>query len=262
MDRNPLDELIRRAEPAGPSASTVDRLVTGALHRGRRSLVLRRMAAGIACGALLTTGAAVAGQLPGRGVEAAPAAPSATATPTPARSASVAAPTPAAPTNTPAGTTGPPPSHLDVLKVLRPALPKGSKVSQIGDDDLVGQVSVMFTMTDADGRAFVAGGVYNDLEDLPCTAGDGCTQETLAGGNLSVMRDPGGSRGKAGDGTWYYFERSDGSWIWFGQRNAFEGNGPVTRPEVPLGDPEVRQLLTAPAWESLVERCRAARDSC
>ena len=67
---------------------------------------------------------------------------------------------------------------------------------------------------------------------------------------------------KAGEGAWYYFKRSDGSWVWFGQRNAFQGNGPVTRSTVPLSESEVRALLTAPEWDPLVDRCRLAGPAC
>lgn len=242
MEPNPLDELIRSDEPAAPSPQTVDRLVTGALRRGRRSMIGRRVAAGVAGGALLLTGVAVVGQLPGRGLELGPVAPTATATstPDPVR----------------------PPTVLDVMSVLEPAMPAGAELSEIDTTGAPeGEVAVSFTMTDRAGRAWVGGGIDNEIDDTECDAADGCTRESLGGGTVWVARNLPGE--KAGRGTWYSFQRPDGHWVWFGQdNNVSGGNGPVTRPEVPLSEDQVRRLLTAPAWDALVARCVAAGPAC
>lgn len=253
MELDTLRELIRTDEAPAPDLETVDRMVGGALHRGRRTLVGRRAAAGVAAGALLATAAAVAVQLPGRPVEVGPADPPAT--------------TVASPTSTPRPTPSPtraaavePPTRTEVSKVIRAAMPgfTGSRYSP--DFALDGEVAVAYTATDRAGRAWVAGGIDNEIKKGACAGGPDCRREPLAGGTLLVMPLP---KGKIGEGAWYYYHRSDGSWVWFGQQNAFPAQAKkITRPTVPLDKAEVRALLTAPAWDPLVQRCRAAGPAC
>lgn len=258
MDLDTLGALIRDDDPTGPSPTTVDRLVTGALHRGRRRRTGHRFAAGMAACALLVTGVAVVTQWPGRAVEVGPVAPTVTLAPTAAARPSGSL--------TPSTSGGPtsrgvkPPSGAEVLALFKAKLPRSFTYSQIDTKiGMAGEASVAFTVKDTAGRAFVGGGIYNKFEGLDCPP-DSCVEEPLADGTVLVMRDPKGE--KAGEGAWYYFQRADGSWIWLGQRNAFQGNGPVTRPAVPLSETEVRRLLTAPEWDPLVKRCRTAGSAC
>lgn len=252
MELNTLGELIRDDEPTRPSPTTVDRLVTGALRSGRRTRIGRRVAAGVAGCALLVSGAAVVTQWPGRAVEVGPVAPTPSARPSQSLTRSSTEP--------PMSRGVKPPSGDEVLALFKARLPRSFTYSPIDTKvGMAGEASVAFTVKDTTGRAFVGGGIYNKIEDLECPP-DSCVEEPLADGTVLVMRSP--ENEKAGEGAWHYFERADGSWIWFGQRNAFQGNGPVTRPAVPLSGTEVRQLLTAPEWEPLVERCRAAGPAC
>lgn len=247
MELNTLGDLIRDDEPAGPSAETVDRLVTGALRRGRRTRIGRRVAAGVAGCVLLLTGAAVVGQWPGRALNSGPVGPTATMSASPSIK----------PNN------DRPPTYIDVMNVYETLLGQDFRYSGITNaGELPGQVSVTFTATDSAGRAWMGGGVDNEMaaEVVEECDPETCTRETLAGGTLTTTWSPPGD--KVGDDRWYSFERPDGRWAWFGQANHFEGNGPVTRPEVPLTDAQVRALLTAPEWDALVERCAAASLNC
>lgn len=256
MELNTLGELMRdETQGASPPGSDVDGLVAEALRRGRRTVIRQRVVAVVAGCALLVTGAAVAAQIPaGRSVEIAPAAPTTAApSPKPTRPASTA----------PTLSNEPGPAVHEVLALFQAQLSDQFRYSEISDDraPVAGEVGVSFTLTDRAGRSWAGGGIDNDIDNLSCKAADGCTERPLDGGHVLVMRTP-DSWGKAGDGTWYYHQRSDGSWVWFGQNNVLQGNGPVTRATLPLSEDEVFALLTAPAWDPLVERCRAAGPEC
>lgn len=260
MELNTLADLIRSDEPVDPSPGTVDRLVTGALRQGRRTRIGRRVAVGLAGGALLVSGAAVVGQWPGGPVEVAPAAPAATATasvtPEPSES-----PTPSE-SDRPVSRAIKPPTQREVLSVLKSGLPPGFEVGQarLKDASPESGVSTSFVVTDEAGRAFIGGGVDRADTEVECDPGT-CTREELAGGTVLVLRSPEGE--KTGDGTWYYFQRPDGGWVWIGQDNALDGGSrPVSRPELPLTHAQVRSMLTAPGWDPLVARCTVAGPAC
>jgi hypothetical protein len=263
MELNTLGELMRdEAQDAASPGSEVEPLVAGALRRGRRTVVRQRVAATAACCALLVAGAAVVIQLPGRTVAMAPAGPpTAAAEPKPTPSTPTQ-PTPSTPTQ-PAPGDVEAPAVQELLALFQEELSDRFRYSEISDDrePMAGEVAVAFTLTDRKGKSWAGGGIDNEIDNLRCVAADGCTRQSLAGGEVLVMRTP-DSMKKAGEGTWYYFKRSDGSWLWFGQNNAFEGKGPVTRATLPLSKAEVFALLTASAWDPLVERCRAAGPAC
>lgn len=256
MELNALGELIRQDEPAGPPARTVDRVVTGALRRGHRTRIGRRVAAGTTGGALVAAAAAAVLPWSGPSAEIAPAAPPTTVATSPSSNPS------RSPSPTPTPTTVKPPTQREVLSVLTAGLPSRFEVgrARLKDESLESGVSTSFVVTDRAGQAFVGGGVDPAVKGLTCDP-ETCSKKDLAGGTVLVLRSPEGE--KTGDGTWYYYERPDGGWVWLGQDNALNGgNEPVSRPELPLTEAEVRALLTAPGWDPLVERCLAAGPEC
>ncbi len=260
MELNTLGELIREDDPDGVSPQTVDRVVTGAVRRGRRTRTAWQAAGGLATCALLVGGVAVAAQWPGPAVEIAPGGPPATTSVRPSATAT-SSPMPASSTPTPTATRVKPPTQREVLAVLTAGLPSRFEVGQarLKDRSPESGVSTSFVVTDRAGQAFVGGGVDPAI-NLTCDPKT-CTRKALAGGTVLVLRSPAGE--KTGDGTWYYYERPDGGWVWLGQDNALNGGkAPVSRPELPLTEAEVRTLLTAPGWDPLVKRCRAAGPAC
>jgi hypothetical protein len=240
MELNTLGELMRdETQDASPPASEIDRLVAGALRRGRRTVVRQRVAAAVACCALLITGAAVAVQIPGRTAEIAPVAPTSQAGP---------------------------PTVTELLTFFQTHLPDEFGYSEISDDrePMAGEIHVSFTLTDPAGESHAGGGINSGTEKPRCEAFLQCRREPLAGGTLLSMRTPPSEVVGEVD-EFYYLQRLDGRVIWFSQGNSFPSRSKrkeITRPTVPLSRAEVRALLTAPAWDPLVARCAAAGPAC
>lgn len=241
MEQNELNSLLREADRIDRPLP-IDTLVDGGIRRGRRQLRNRRLTAVGALGTTLAAlGAVVAFGLPtggGTGVTVAPAA-----VPT-------SKPSPSEASKPPADKL---PSVAELTKIMKAHVPDDLTMRKVTPTEaLVSNTTIVFELGDDDGYAWAGGGVFRTswFGKMPCTPVQGCEEREVEGGVVQISRD----KEKVGDGTWYWFLRSDGTQVWFGQRNAFEGNGPVTRDRLPLTDKEVIALITDPAWEKLTDR--------
>jgi hypothetical protein len=216
----------------------VDSLVEEGVRLGRRRLRDRRLTALGAVGAtLVAAGAIVAFSLPGGtggGVTVAPAG-------TPSASRSIE----------PTKAGGRLPTTAELQKVIKAELPEGLTLRKPDGEDGM----IVYHLGDKDGYAWSGAGVQRMdwFGPVPCTEAQGCTVTEVEGGEVQISRD----KEKVGDGTWYTFVRDDGAAVWFGQRNAFEGNGPVTRETLPLTDQEAIALVTSDAWTVWLDRLPA-----
>lgn len=233
METRDLQTLLRAADRTDRPAP-VDSLVEEGVRRGRRRLRDRRLTALGAVGATLATaGAVVAFALPGGGSGGITVAPA--GTPSPSRSVETTK-------------EGRLPTSAELLKLIKKNLPEGLTLRKPGGED--GMIS--YHLGDEDGYAWSGGGVQRMdwFGPIPCTEAQGCTVTEVEGGEIRISRDG----EKVGDGTWYTFVRDDGAAVWFGQRNAFEGNGPVTRDELPLTDQQAIALITSDDWTPWLDR--------
>ncbi|GAB3766944.1 hypothetical protein [Microlunatus parietis] len=234
METRDLQTLLRAADRTDRPAP-VDQLVEEGVRRGRRRLRERRLTALGAVGATLAAaGAVVAFALPGSGsgggVTVAPAG-----TPSPSRSVE----------QTKEGRL---PTTAELQKLIKANLPEGLTLRKaVGEDGMIS-----YELGDEDGYSWSGGGVLRTdwFGHVPCTEAQGCTVTEVEGGRLQISRDP----EKVGDGTWYTFVRDDGRAVWFGQRNAFDGNGPVTREKLPLTDKQAIALVTSDDWTPWLDR--------
>lgn len=240
MEQNELNSLLREADRIDRPLP-IDTLVDGGIRRGRRRLRNRRLSAVGALGTTLAAlGAVVAFGLPpgGTGVTIAPAA-----VPT-------SKPSPSESSKPPADKL---PSVAELTKIIKGHVPDDLTMRKVTPTEaLVSNTTIVFELGDDDGYSWAGGGVFRTdwFGKTPCNAAQGCTESKVEGGVVRIHRD----KEKVGDGTWYYFKRSDGTEVWFGQRNAFQGNGPVTRDRLPLTDKEVIALITDADWEKLTDR--------
>ncbi|WP_152360218.1 hypothetical protein [Microlunatus speluncae] len=240
METNELNTLLRQADEIDRPVP-VDTLVEGGIRRGQHQLRTRRLTV---AGALGTTLAAV-GVVAAFSLGGGPGVPmSPAAVPT-------TKPTPTQPAPKPADD-GTLPSVAELSKVIKSNLPDGLSMREVVPTQEKGNTDIVFELGNKkDGYGWAGGGVFRNswYDDVPCDPAGGCTETEIDGGVLQISRDT----EKVGDGTWYWFRGSDGTGVWFGQRNAFEGNGPVTREELPLSDKEAIELLTDPKWQQIAD---------
>jgi hypothetical protein len=239
MEQNELSTLLRDADRID-RLPPVDSLVDEGIRRGRHQLRTRRLTTvGVLGTTLATLGAVVAFGLPtgGPGTTIAPAAVP-TAKPSPSEK------------STP--DKGSLPRFADLKKMIKSNLPDDLIMRKAVPADERDNTTIVFELGDEDGYAWAGGGVARTgwFEPVPCEAAHGCTESKVDGGELWISRDT----EKVGDGTWYRFKRADGTEVWFGQRNAFEGNGPVTRERLPLTDKEAIKIITDPEWAKITDR--------
>ncbi|WP_377494495.1 hypothetical protein [Microlunatus sp. GCM10028923] len=234
METHDLQTLLRAADRADRPAP-VDALVEEGVRRGRRRLRDRRLTALGAAGATLATaGALVAFALPGGGSGGVTIAPAGT----PSASRSIE----------PKKAQERLPTSAELRKLIKANLPEGLTLRKAsGEDGMIG-----YELGNKDGYAWSGGGVQRMdwFEPASCEEAQGCTLLKVDGGEVQISRDT----EKVGNGTWYTFVRDDGAAVWFGQRNAFDGNGPVTREELPLTDKQVIALITSDDWTPWLDR--------
>lgn len=234
METRDLQTLLRAADQSDRPAP-VDALVEEGVRRGRRRLRDRWLTALGAVGATLAAaGAVVAFALPGGGSGGITVAPA--GTPSPSRSVESTK------------SDGRLPTSAELKKLIKAQLPEGLTMRKVGGEDGM----IAYDLGDEDGYGWSAGGVHRMdwFGPVPCTEAQGCTVTKVDGGEVQISRDT----EKVGDGTWYTFVRDDGTAVWFGQRNAFDGNGPVTREKLPLTDKEAIALITSDDWTPLLDR--------
>jgi hypothetical protein len=241
MDQNELNTLLRDADRID-RLPPIDTLVDEGIRRGRHRLRTRRLTAvGVLGTSLATLGAVVAFGLPagGPGTTIAPAAVP-TAKPSPSESSKSTS------------DKGSLPKFADLKRIIKSNLPDELIMRKAVPADERNNTMIIFELGDEDGYSWAGGGVSRTdwFGPIPCEAAQGCTESKVDGGVLRISRDT----EKVGDGTWYSFERADGSEVWFGQRNAFDGNGPVTRERLPLTDKEVIKIITDPEWTKITDR--------
>ncbi len=245
MEENELSTMLREADRID-RLPPVDSMVNEGIRRGRSRLRTRRLTAlgvvGTSIAALATVVALTAPTI-GPGVTVAPAA-----QPT-------SKPAPPEPSKQAAKDKGKLPSVHDLTKIMKANLPGGLTMADVQPTQKRGNTDIVFELVDEHGRGWAGGGVartsWASWEDHgPCKAAQGCTETKIDEGTLRITRD----LEKVGEGVWYWLRRTDGTAVWFGQANAFEGNGPVTRDRNALSDKQAIKLITAPEWQELGDR--------
>ncbi len=241
METNELQTLLRQADQVDRPLP-VDTLVEEGIRRGQHRLRTRRLTVAGALGTTLAAVGVVAAFSLGAG-PGVPMSPAAVPTPKPS-------PTQPAESKSKADE-GTLPSVADLKKLIKSNLPDGLTMRKVVPTQERGNTDIVFELGDDDGFAWAGGGVSrtNWFDKVPCTDAQGCTESKVDGGELRITRDT----EKVGDGTWYWFLRDDGTEVWFGQSNAFDGNGPATRDQLPLTDQEAIELITDPAWEKITQ---------
>jgi hypothetical protein len=239
MEQNDLSTLLRDADRID-RLPPVDAMVDEGIRRGRHRLRTRRVTAVSVLGtSLAALGVVVAFGLPagGPGTTIAPAA-----TPT----------TKPSPSEKSTPDKGSLPKFADLKRIMESNLPDDLTMRKAVPADVRNNTMIIFELGDEDGYAWAGGGVAHTdwFDPVPCEAAHGCTESKVEDGVLRISRDT----EKVGDGTWYTFMRADGTQVWFGQRNAFDGNGPVTRERLPLSDKEAIKIITDPEWAEITDR--------
>lgn len=260
MDENSIIEQLRGQADRDESGHTdVDALVRGALVQGHRRRARRRVGAAVlavvaagAVGTVLVTGlptARLSGPVGGPvSAVPSPVAPSPSASP----SAADGSPTRSATTGAVSG------SPTQVRTTLADLLPvaltvtRSSAARELGGNGFDWENNAALTVRDDRGTSYLFGGVGNGSYDEACFGVSDCTTSTLPdGGTLWVSNGPPGD--KTGSDRNFYYNRPEGGHVWLTERNAAEGNLPVTRPGLPLSVAEGREILTSPRWDDLFQ---------
>jgi hypothetical protein len=243
MEQNELNSLLREADRIDRPLP-IDTLVDGGIRRGRRRLRNRRLTAVGALGTTLAAlGAVVAFGLPpgGTGVTIAPAAVP-TSKPSPSESSK------------PAPKKGTFPTVAQMKSIVAADLPDGLAMKKVVPTDFRNNHNIVFELHDEHGRGWAGAGIGRESWDgwsldNPCKPTQGCTETKVDAGVLRITRDT----EKVGRGIWYWLHRTDGTVVWIGHSNAFEGSGPVTRDRHALTDRQAIKIISAPEWGKLAQ---------
>ncbi len=254
MDESSMIERLRfDADQIDTEDTDVDALVGGALRQGHRRRARRRVGAAVT-GSVVAVGLAAAVLVGGAtsartGVPVpAPAGPSVSSAATPSAKTPSATATSAPPAST--GRLSGAPAQVEVT--LATLLPKSITVTRAVSDSSTAaegrELNAYLVLRDAAGvsntSAGVGAGRYTDI----CASNNPCTETEVGGGTLWVTGG-GPDPDKAGDDQSVFYNRPAGGHVWLTQTNFADGNGPVTRPGLPLTDSEVRALVTSSAWD-------------
>ena len=146
--------------------------------------------------------------------------------------------------------------QLEILALIESELPGELKVTGhhgIGESSIVAMAildSQGYTWVDA--RVGTAGGYGWD----PCRSEASCTIKRVKDGTLYSLQELETNGNRSHYSATSTYERSDGRYVYFNQSNVFDPDG--RRSTMPLTDSQVRQMVTAPAWDALVADCQPA----